>query len=55
MRLTLGAFKNRRTERHSRQGSSLTVVASFGPFVLLAQEVSFGGIQRCVERQFVFI
>src|SRR6516164_2842921 len=25
--------------------------ASFGPFVLLAQEVSFGGIQRCVERQ----
>jgi len=26
-------------------------VASFGPFVLLAQEVSFGGIQRCVERQ----
>src|SRR6516225_3241036 len=26
-------------------------VASFGPFVLLAQEVNFGGIQRCVERQ----
>ena len=24
---------------------------SFGPFVLLAQKVSFGGIQRCVERQ----
>jgi hypothetical protein len=23
----------------------------FGPFVLLAQEVSFGGIQRRVERQ----
>jgi hypothetical protein len=23
----------------------------FGPFVLLAQEVSFGGIQSCVERQ----
>jgi hypothetical protein len=36
----------------SRQGSSLTaVLIAFGPLFLLAQEVSFGGTQRRVERQ----